>query len=416
MSPISAGLKCPTYFTSFQQNADDFIQIFDSLRSKLMEASVASIFTEVHTIKVGVEHLVKNELLSALPCAVHAASALHDGSDRGCLPGTRTAILDALQAWAIGGHVSVDLNPLPGLDSPNMLSLADTSVLWLQGMAGSGKSSIAISLAKYLESASVCTAYYQFETAKQHHLNPSNLFTTIALQLAAQNPSLEAQLLALVRSAKDLQRRSEDPAEQLERFLLPLLKGDSKTLNQVVIIVDALDESGGVAGRRKILKGLASIAPYLPSTVHILITTRPEQDIQETLQILPQPPNVSELFMDELPNSSTKQDIYQYVKHMLGGPPLSAKPEQLSTLSEKAQLSFQWASTACLYIVDRDDGNQTVLPLARLRKILSSSSATGSQISLYNLYTTVMDAQFGLSMMRAYLFPRAEVGIPRARC
>ncbi|KAF8300498.1 hypothetical protein DL93DRAFT_2038629, partial [Clavulina sp. PMI_390] len=99
------------------------------------------------------------------------------------------------------------------------LSLTETSVLWLLGVAGSGKSSIAVSLAKYLHSASVCTAYYRFEAPKQHDLNPSNLFTTIALQLAAQNAGIEAQLLTLVRSAKDLQQRSEDPTEQLERFL-----------------------------------------------------------------------------------------------------------------------------------------------------------------------------------------------------
>ncbi|KAF8298355.1 WD40 repeat-like protein, partial [Clavulina sp. PMI_390] len=273
----------------------------------------------------------------------------------------------------------------------------DTSILWLMGVAGSGKSSIAVSLAKYLHSASVCTAYYRFEAAKQHHLNPSNLFTTIALQLAAQNAVIEAQLLGLMRSTKDLQQRNEDPAEQLERFLLPLLKGHSTTLIPIVIIIDALDESGGVRARRKLLKALASLAPHLPSTVHILITSRPELDILDMVEILPQLPNVSSLFMDALPNQSTEKDISHYISHMLEGPPLNPTQEQLENLSSKAQLSFQWASTACLYIVDQEDGNQAVSPSKRLKNVLSTSSAASSQVTLYTLYSTLMDAQFGQS-------------------
>ncbi|KAF8298357.1 WD40 repeat-like protein [Clavulina sp. PMI_390] len=395
-----SGLKCPTYFTSFQQDADAFIQKFNELCSQLTAASVADIFADVQVIKKGLKHLMKNDVFSVLPYAFNAAIALHDGSDRGCLPGTRTAILDALQAWAVGGSVSVALNSLPNSSVPNTLSLTDISVLWLLGVAGSGKSSIAVSLAKYLHSASVCTAYYHFEAAKQHHLNPSNLFTTIALQLAAQDAGIEAQLLALVRSAKDLQQRSEDPAEQLERFLLPLLKGDSTTLTPLVIIIDALDESGGVGARKKLLKALTSLAPHLPSNVHILITSRPELDILNMVEITPPLPRVSTLFTDALPNRSTNDDIYKYVNHMLEGPPLYPTVEQLKNLADKAQLSFQWASTACLYIVDQEDGNQAVHPSKRLKNVLSSSNTADSQFTLYRLYSTLMDAQFGQSQSK----------------
>ncbi|KAF8298348.1 WD40 repeat-like protein [Clavulina sp. PMI_390] len=392
-----SGLKCPTYFTSFQQDAERLLQTFSELSSQLNAASVADAFVNIQVIKKDVEHLVKDSVFSALPYAADAAIALHDGSDKTCLPGTRTAILDGLQAWAVGGSVSVALNPLPNSSVPNMLKLTDTSVLWLMGVAGSGKSSIAVSLAKYLHSASVCTAYYRFEAAKQHNLNPSNLFTTIALQLAAQNAILEAHLLKLVRSAKDLQKRSEDPREQWERFLLPLLKGDATTLSHIAIIIDALDESGGVGMRKKLLKALTSLSPLLPSTVRILITTRAELDILDAVETAKKLPNALTLFMDALPNQSTKNDIYQYVKYMLEGSPLMPTLEQLDQLSDKAQLSFQWASTACLYIVNQDDGNQAVHPSKRLKKVLSSSSTADSQATLYNLYYTLMDAQFGHS-------------------
>ncbi|KAF8287678.1 hypothetical protein DL93DRAFT_2069315, partial [Clavulina sp. PMI_390] len=63
------------------------------------------------------------------------------------------------------------------------MDLVNAKVLWLQGVAGAGKSSIAASMAKFFEGTGVLMAYYRFETAKQTELNPSNVFTTIALQL-----------------------------------------------------------------------------------------------------------------------------------------------------------------------------------------------------------------------------------------
>ncbi|KAF8300510.1 hypothetical protein DL93DRAFT_2032048, partial [Clavulina sp. PMI_390] len=115
-------------------------------------------------------------------------------------------------------------------------------VLWLQGVAGSGKSSIAVNVAKFFEHTNVLMAYYRFERAKQGQLNPHNLFTTIALQLAAQDGALEARLVELVGSATSLECKSQDPAEQLRLFLLPLLHQNPKAYCHVTIIVDALDE------------------------------------------------------------------------------------------------------------------------------------------------------------------------------
>ncbi|KAF8297746.1 hypothetical protein DL93DRAFT_2045019, partial [Clavulina sp. PMI_390] len=177
-----------------------------------------------------------------------------------CLPGTRTAVLEALQTWAA--------------------DLAGTKVLWLQGVAGSGKSSIAVNVAKFFEHTNVLMAYYRFETAKQGQLNPSNLFTTIALQLAAQDTGLEAKLVELVTSATPLERKSQDPAEQLRLFLVPLLQHNPNAYHQVIIIIDGLDESGVVAERSKMLKPLVSLAAMLPPAVRILLTTRPESDVQ----------------------------------------------------------------------------------------------------------------------------------------
>ncbi|KAF8300526.1 hypothetical protein DL93DRAFT_2173397 [Clavulina sp. PMI_390] len=395
-------LRIPTFFKTFEQDADAIIETLTSLTTKLQGAAVASVFDQVHQIsarlhstEADVDKLVKNDVLSILPCAMDAASTLHDGNGYGCLPGTRTAVLEALQTWATGGQASVDLHPTFNPPTEHKLDLAETKVLWLQGVAGSGKSSIAASVAKFFEHADVLMAYYRFETAKQGLLNPSNLFTTIALQLAAQHAVLEARLVELVNLAAPLEKKSQDPSEQLKLFLLPLLEQGLRGYKQVVIIIDALDESGGIAERSKLIKPLVSIAEQLPSAVCILVTTRPEPDIQEGLLVSPPLLNMAQLFMHELPESATKDDIHQYIKHKLTGPPLNGTPQQFSDLAERAELSFQWASTACLYIVDKEDGKQAVGPLRRLKNVLSSSGTSDSHHKLYKLYHAVLDAQFG---------------------
>ncbi|KAF8312378.1 hypothetical protein DL93DRAFT_2206726 [Clavulina sp. PMI_390] len=384
-----SGFKPSTFLHSFEQDVDNIAQTLASLAVSLTGASEISALHQIH---------FSGSVLNVIGADVHQlASTLHDGNGHGCLPGTRTAVLEALKTWTAGAPASVILNPVSDPLTESTLDLSSTKVLWLQGVAGSGKSSIAVSVAKFFEHTKVLMAYYRFETAKQGQLNPSNLFTTVALQLAAQDDALKIKLIDLVTSATPLERKSHDPAEQLRLFLLPLLQQNPKAYHHVTIIIDALDESGGVAERSKILKPLVGLAVLLPPAVRILVTTRPESDVQHFLEALPPPECISQLFMNDLPNYSTKQDVHQYVKHMLQHPSLHIKQEHITLLSEKAQLSFQWASTACRYIVDRSDGNQAVRPSKRLRNILSNSATTDRDFSLYLLYTTVLDAQFSHS-------------------
>ncbi|KAF8299614.1 hypothetical protein DL93DRAFT_604418 [Clavulina sp. PMI_390] len=393
--------KLPTFFTAFAQDADNLTQALKSLSSELKGTAIASIYNTVHeltaqlhVIGVGIEQIVKHDMFSALPHTVNADATLHDGNHHGCLPDTRTAILEALQAWAAGASATVALNPGANLSNDDKLDLIDTKILWLQGVAGAGKSSIANSVAKFFEHTGILMAYYHFETAKQEELNPSNMFTTIAFQLASQDKYLEQKLQDIVKELPSRLQRSKDPTEQLQQVLLPLLKDEGRATHHVVIIVDALDESGGANERSKIIKPLVELPSKLPPGVQILLTTRPELDIQNILATSPKE-LWAQLSMEHLPNHATRNDICHYIEHMLKGHGFEA--DQIHKLVEKAQLSFQWASTACRYIVDQEDGNQAVPPSQRITHVLNSDTAATSQVVLYKLYASVMDAQFRAS-------------------
>ncbi|KAF8300457.1 hypothetical protein DL93DRAFT_2034582, partial [Clavulina sp. PMI_390] len=117
--------------------------------------------------------------------------------------------------------------------------------LWVCGVAGSGKSSIALSVALEAHHSGVLGAYYCFNTAHQAQLNPSNLFTTIACQLAARDKATEKHLITLTQGCDILIQKSTNPSVQLRTFLLPLLKpaSDSPSAQPCkIIVIDAVDE------------------------------------------------------------------------------------------------------------------------------------------------------------------------------
>ncbi|KAF8290585.1 hypothetical protein DL93DRAFT_2123160, partial [Clavulina sp. PMI_390] len=143
-----------------------------------------------------------------------------------CLAGTCTDVLSSIITWA-----TVD---------------PSKSVLWLCGVAGSGKSSIAISVANSLDGLGLLGGFYAFSAANQAALHPSKLFSTLALQLAAYNAQLQQRLVHIVKTIDARTRASLSPTQQLETFLLPLLcpSDTSATPNHTAIVIDALDESG----------------------------------------------------------------------------------------------------------------------------------------------------------------------------
>ncbi|KAF8308859.1 hypothetical protein DL93DRAFT_2217730, partial [Clavulina sp. PMI_390] len=219
--------------------------------------------------------------LSHLQFAEKANQLLEgDHHQNRCLPGTRVAILDALIHWANGGV------QLPS--SPSYLHdiYQGKQILWLCGVAGSGKSSIATSVALEGQAKGFLGSCYCFRSGSQAHLNPSNLFSTIAYHLASHNRSSEDHLVNIVRACDLATVKSTSPSVQLNTFLLPLLHdldASSSTSLFTLIIIDALDESGSIGERRGILKCLAELGSQLPPTIRILITSRFEVDVQNTI-------------------------------------------------------------------------------------------------------------------------------------
>jgi len=77
-----------------------------------------------------------------------------------------------------------------------------------------------------------------------------------------------------------------DVAEQWQKFILePLSQLAGPLSRNVVVVIDALDESGAEATRQDILDILAARDAQLPANIRIVLTSRPIMDIRQTLPV-----------------------------------------------------------------------------------------------------------------------------------
>ena len=101
--------------------------------------------------------------------------------ENGCLPGTRKDIISEISQW-INSSNSDDAH----------------RILLLSGVAGSGKSAIANSMAQLFNQLGRLGSSFCFDRAQQAKRRPDNVFSTIARDLADLDPPWKRSLCSVV--------------------------------------------------------------------------------------------------------------------------------------------------------------------------------------------------------------------------
>ncbi|EEU47186.1 uncharacterized protein NECHADRAFT_36603, partial [Fusarium vanettenii 77-13-4] len=135
----------------------DVLQLVSDLRKTLQEPP-----------KI-VYHMYQEGLLSKLPTVGAAFDHFDNQADVACHPNTRVELLKTIYEW---NHDT---------ESPR--------VFWLQGLAGTGKSTISHTVARDLRGDALGASFF-FKRGDGERDNARHLFTTIAYQLARKLPSL----------------------------------------------------------------------------------------------------------------------------------------------------------------------------------------------------------------------------------
>ena len=253
------------------------------------------------------------------------------GDDRPeCLENTRKETLDSIYQW-------VDASGYP-------------NVLLLIGAAGTGKSTIATTVAGEYQKREQLGCHMFFVRGRSH---PMNALQTIAYSLAMYNQSIAESLVEKLRKSGDI-----GPSNLKTKFDIllrsPLSAITTKIHHPILIVLDALDECGTPELRRSLLDVLRVCLPSLPANFRVLITSRPEEDIS----LLISEPAFRTMTIDQHSDES-KVSVASYIKFEFNQMRSSRKlnvpddrewDDNLARLAESADGLFIWASTAVRFV------------------------------------------------------------------
>ena len=286
---------------------------------------------------------------------------------KSCLPGTRKRLIAEIINWATQGDVEME----------------GKNILWLHGMAGSGKSTVATTIARYFGVLGRQGAYLFFERATS---KPDSVLRTLAYKLARFDRNLDSAISEAIDADQSI---ADQPLEdQFNKLLrVPLTSAAEKLTGPIIIVLDALDECGDQGSREPLLEILATKFSTLPTIFRFLITSRPEEDIRSRLM-------ASNLVMslESMVKGDAFSDVRTFIKSQLGAIrtkknlPINWPPaNQVSLLVKNSEGLFIWASTMCKLI--------DTAPVHNVDAILSRASGRGMQ-GLDLLYATTLEKSY----------------------
>ncbi|KAJ5147969.1 hypothetical protein N7526_001321 [Penicillium atrosanguineum] len=242
-------------------------------------------------------------------------------------------------------------------------------VFWLNGMTGTGKSTIARTVAQSFKSKGQLGASFFFKKGEADRGNAKRFISTIAKQLMTHNLQLASGILRAVEKDSDIATKAI--REQFEKLIFqPLQTLPFLQTTVIVIVIDALDECEKPDEIRAILQLLLKVQDSTSFRLKVLLTSRPELHIRREFQ---RSQEYQELVLDKLPKSVIERDIRLFLKDRLSkigedDDSLSSDWPSIDTIEKLTSMSvplFIFAATLCRFV---GDGKRS--PEDRLEAIL----------------------------------------------
>lgn len=279
-----------------------------------------------------------------------------DRDEPQCLQGTRTELLRQIKEWA--------------------LSPSQKSIFWLQGMAGTGKSTISRTLARSFKDINCLGASFFFKRGAGDRGNAKKFFPTITRQIMMWKPELREVVQKILDHDPGIALKS--PREQLERLLLePLLSLDqlSQQSQIMILVIDALDECEHDQDARNIIRLLPLLQKAKSVRLRIFLTSRPELPISLGFSEIGNH-EYQDLALHEIPEEVTERDINLFLQDQFAKIKHDRKISQDwpgdDVIQELVRISiplFISAATVCRYIE-----NSKLEPKLRLAELLKDQA------------------------------------------
>jgi NACHT domain len=292
-----------------------------------------------------------------------------------CTPGTRVEILKAIIEWATN------------------ISASSERLFWLSGQAGSGKTTIAYTVAHHFDprtgegSAKVIIGGSFFCSCEfPDTRSASSIIRTLVYQLALHSIAFQAALKAHGR----LETVYHGPRSQLmgllvEPWMQCLPEREANNEPCYVLPIDALDELEGNGG----VEFLSTLFDVLNKQdlpgLKFFVTSRSDRGLVDKIQSFA---NKQIFRLEEVPVGESSKDIKLYLENNL-----AATKQQIDQLVLDAAGLFIYAATVVKYLRGRVPEEQIDLMEELLSTSPSPSNGPRTAIAtLDNLYRQILES------------------------
>jgi hypothetical protein len=275
----------------------------------------------------------------------------------------------------------------------------DSCIFWINGSAGTGKTTIAFTVAEACKKSNVLGASFFCSRDDAECSNPHLIFPTIAYQLGIYNSLFREQVAEVLRSQPDI--CSADLSFQLEELIVNPLCALGNSFPPCLVMLDALDECKENGVTSLILSSLSQHVDKF-SSLCFLVTSRPESHITTPFKSNPLDSVTQKLILHEVQLDIVQNDIQVYLSSRLALTRQTYNGLGETWPSEKdiqalAQLScglFIFAATSVRFIEDPNYSN----PAGQLATLLSNQPGQINSLSPYQhldqLYIQVLNKAF----------------------
>ena len=326
-------------------------------------------------------------------CRRAPGAGYQHGDRRGCLRGTRETVLNEIESWTKDFH-----------ESP---------VFWLNGLAGTGKSTIAQTVSEWTFADGLLGASFFCSRDFTDRSDLRIIFPTLAFQLAHKYPSFRSVLAPLLQSNPDVTH--ESLYSQMEKLIVEPLRSAGVS---TVIVIDALDECKDEEPSSAILSVLGRFVERIPR-VKFFITGRPEPRIRTGFRLPLLVDSTNVFVLHDVQPALINDDIRLFIEHELSelaqrrGLDGWPSKEYIDLLCHRAAGLFVYAVATVKFL-----DSKAQLPRRRLEVIAGLPESTGhegkthfsSNMTLDSLYTSILETAFGEEDPEIYSRVRSTIG------
>ncbi|KAH9051181.1 hypothetical protein EDB83DRAFT_1326888 [Lactarius deliciosus] len=312
--------------------------IDEAVEQFLSVGMIKSVETIVQ-VKRGVDELrEENQIRQIISKKAENANHLYRSAQSAqrseCLDGTRVTVLEKIRTF--------------------LKDTVNVKLFWLNGIAGSGKSTIAQSAAVEATLLADCIVASFFFSQRGHAelRDASFVFPTLAYQFSLADTGFRKRVSGIIQEQPDIFEK--DYISQYESLILEPLKAMDCTQRRIFIVLDAFDECEP-RGATAILNALLDKKFGVPKELKVLTTSRPEAHIREVFYTRN---DIQELNLQDI---EAKHDIRHYLLTAFKRPPITlatpfdAREEVIFKLAESAKDSFIYAASILRFIFDEHD-------------------------------------------------------------